>query len=399
MSADLFVRSRSLVMEPRPGSPWAGEMVLNPGLIQDPATGQVLMLFRATGPYPQKRLPGKPLPYPIFLGFARSADLGRTWHIDWERPALAPALAYRQEDLYLTNRDGQRVVNYANGCIEDPRLFWLEGRCYLIAATRLMPPGPYWEHDDPVQCSPEWIHDARQPFGRAARENVTNNVLYEVSLDHLLRGEYEQAFHYVAHLTNPEYGENRDVMLFPEKLPVRSQPRYLCLHRPFAPLNYPAVQQPLKPSILLCSAERFEDLWREEEQTVLASPRFPWERDRIGASAPPLRISEREWLLCYHGKQDAEIGYTQSFMILEDTPDGFPRITHRCPERLLLPKEPWEQPHKFKTPCIFITGLIRLGGELLASYGAADERVGVARLDLAGLVDFVRRFKADGTKV
>jgi predicted GH43/DUF377 family glycosyl hydrolase len=119
----------------------------------------------------------------------------------------------------------------------------------------------------------------------------------------------------------------------------------------------------------------------------------------IGASAPPLRISEREWLLCYHGKQDAEIGYTQSFMILEDTPDGFPRITHRCPERLLLPKEPWEQPHKFKTPCIFITGLIRLGGELLASYGAADERVGVARLDLAGLVDVVRRFKADGTKV
>ncbi|MEW6515483.1 MAG: hypothetical protein AB1439_01075 [candidate division FCPU426 bacterium] len=393
-----FILSRTLVMEPQLGSAWAGEMVLNPGLAQDPKTGNVIMLFRATGPYPQKRLPGKPLPFPIFLGFAGSDDQGRTWQIDWERPALAPALSYRQEELYLTNREGKQVVNYANGCIEDPRLFWLEGRCYLIAATRLMPPGPYWEHDDPVQCSPEWILAPDQPFGRAARENVTNNVLYEVDLDALTRREYERAFRYVIHLTNPEYGENRDVVLFPEKMQIRGQTRYVCLHRPFTPQAYPAVGRPLKPSILLCSAERFEHFWREENQTVFASPVFPWEGDRIGASTPPLRISDREWLLCYHGKQDAEVGYTQSFMILEDVPDSTPRITHRCSERLLVARESWEQPHKFKTPCIFITGLIRLGGELLISYGAADERVGVMRLDLAGLVDHVRRFTAEGVK-
>ena len=53
-------------------------------------------------------------------------------------------------------------------------------------------------------------------------------------------------------------------------------------------------------------------------------------------------------------------------------------------------------PNKFKTPCIFITGMIRQGNSLLISYGAADERAGVARLDYRALVAHVRRFDAQG---
>ena len=165
-----LIHSRALVLEPRKGSPWADEMVLNPAIVEDPQTGRIHMLFRATGPWPQKRLPGRPLPYPIFLGHACSEDRGRSWKADFSRPALAPSLKYEIKDIYIRNAGGKTVVNHANGCIEDPRLFFLERQCYMTAACRLMPPGPYWIDDEPSQCAPEWIGHPRIPSaGRLRR--------------------------------------------------------------------------------------------------------------------------------------------------------------------------------------------------------------------------------------
>jgi predicted GH43/DUF377 family glycosyl hydrolase len=394
-----FIHSRQKVLEPQKGSPWADEMVLNPGIIADPLSGRIHMLFRATGPWPEKQLPGRPLPYPIFLGYAYSEDQGKTWKADFSRPALAPALKYEIKDIYIKNADGEEVVNHANGCIEDPRLFFLEGQCYLIAACRLMPPGPYWIHDEPSQCAPVWIKTAENPFGRAASENVTVNVLFKVDLARLAKKEYAQAFAYVCHLTDPNLGEDRDVVLFPEKLLINGRKQYVCLHRPFQPGNYPGVEAQLPPSIFICASENLKTLWQETKtQTLLAFPIFPWERNRLGASTPPLRISEKEWLLCYHGKQNTQVGYTQSFLILEEQDQGFPRITHRCSERVMFAQEAWELPNKFETPCVFITGLIRQGKDLLVSYGAADERAGVAHIQYQPLLDFVRSFNAQGRK-
>ena len=139
-----FIHSRKLVLEPQKGSPWAEEMVLNPAVVEDPKTGRIHMMFRATGPWPSRQIPGRPMPYPIFLGYAYSDDNGTSWTPDFSRPALAPALNYEINDIYIRNCDGEKVVNHANGCIEDPRLFFLEGQCYVIVACRMMPPGPYW---------------------------------------------------------------------------------------------------------------------------------------------------------------------------------------------------------------------------------------------------------------
>jgi predicted GH43/DUF377 family glycosyl hydrolase len=394
------IHSRQLVLEPQPGSPWADEMVLNPGIIQDPRTGRIHMLFRATGPWPAKRIPGRPLPYPIFLGYAWSDDRGATWESDFSRPALAPALRYDIEGITIRNADGERVVNHANGCIEDPRLLFLEGQCYLVVACRLMPPGPYWIHDDPSQCAPDWIRTPENPFGKAASHNVTVNVLYRVDLDRLAAKDYDRAFQYVIHLTDPERGEDRDVVLFPERMTVGGRRHYVCIHRPVRPENYPFVKEPLPPSIFVCAADDLKAFRRDlPTRRIMARPLFAWEGNRIGASAPPLRISDTEWLLCYHGKQDDVVGYTQSFMILEDTPDGLPTVRHRCPDRLMFAREPWELPHKFKTPCVFVTGLIRLeDGTLMLSYGGADERAGIARADANRLIAHVRGFDEQGCR-
>lgn len=53
-------------LEPVPGCSWADKMVLNPAIVKDPDSDTIHMLFRATGPWPQKRREGCHDPYPIF---------------------------------------------------------------------------------------------------------------------------------------------------------------------------------------------------------------------------------------------------------------------------------------------------------------------------------------------
>jgi beta-1,2-mannobiose phosphorylase / 1,2-beta-oligomannan phosphorylase len=54
----------------------ADTMVLNPALIPAPGSSDLMMFFRATGPWPQKRIDGYPMPHPIFLGYAASHGHG-----------------------------------------------------------------------------------------------------------------------------------------------------------------------------------------------------------------------------------------------------------------------------------------------------------------------------------
>ncbi len=388
---------KQLVLSPPEGHPWAGEMVLNPAIIHDESAKRIHMLFRATNAWPQKQLPGKPLPYPIFLGYGWSEDRGKTWQFDLEKPALSPQLAYDLEDIRIEDVNGNTVTNYANGCIEDPRLFYLEGDCYCITACRMFPPGPYWEHDEPTQCAPGWALNPQNPLGKAASENFTVNVLWKVNLDALTRQDYEAAFIYVTHLTDAEFGEDRDVLIFPERLIIDGKSKYVMLQRPYNPGNYPFFDEDLKPSIIITSADTLEDFTKPAlPRYLLAKPEFTWEGNRIGASTPPISLGNGEWLLNYHGKQDAEVGYTQSFMILKEQPTGLPQIIHRASERMIIADQDWEMPNKFKTPCVFITGMIRMQDLLIASYGAADEKVGVLRTHFDSLIDYVRNFDANG---
>ena len=94
------------VIEPWKGCEWADTMVLNPALALMDGDDTIHMLFRATGPWKQKNLRGKSDPYPIFLGYAKSTDGGEHFCPDFTRSALEPALAYEEEEMYITNNKG-----------------------------------------------------------------------------------------------------------------------------------------------------------------------------------------------------------------------------------------------------------------------------------------------------
>lgn len=390
-----IIRRRRLLMSPIDDCPWANEMVLNPGVIRDPESGRLHMLFRATGTGQHDGRPAaSDWAYPIYLGYAYSDDNGRNWRVDVTRPAMKPGLIGSPDGLKKIDAWGRPTINFANGCIEDPRLFWFEGACHLIVACRVFPPGAYWLRDDPMQLAPHWAHETNHGLGRAVSENITVNLLYEVDLEALTRGSYEDAFKYLTHLTNPEFGENRDVLLFPRRLAIAGESKVVCLHRPWEARHYTDSAEGMCPSIWFSVADSIDKLSAAEcTQRVLAEPRFEWESNRIGASAPPIELGAGRWLVSYHGKQDLEVGYTQSFLILEEDDADVLKIKHRCSERLFVPTEDWEQPGKFSTPCLFVTAIVpHSHDDWMVFYGASDERIGVAFVDRQDLLHHVERY-------
>lgn len=390
----MFKYKKLYLTGPQTDCPWACKMILNPAIVKDPENGNILhMLFRATGPGAENKINGKPLPYPIYLGYAVSHDAWKNWNFDFSAPALAPALKYGKDEIFTENIAGQHCVNYANGCIEDPRLFYFENELYLSAACRAFPPGPYWEHDDPVQCMPEWAVNNAHDLGAAITANNTVTLLYKVNLEALKAGTYSEAFALVGPLHNPNISDDRDVVLFPRKLTLDGQEKIACIHRPKHPRNYPEGKTLNAPSIFLAAADSLADFAdKRVERHVLAVPEYDWEQNRIGASWAPLEISSGEWLLPYHGKQDDATGYTQSFMILKESSEGFPRITHRPAKRLMYANEPWELSGDFTIPCMFsCSGVALDNGELLMGYGAADQKIGLATVPFDYLLETVKK--------
>jgi len=391
--------SKQPVLEPKEGCAWADTMVLNPALVLDPDGKTIHMLFRATGPWPQKNLHGKSDPYPIFLGYAKSIDGGESFEADFSRPALAPQLAYQESEMMIENLSGQRVLNYANGCIEDPRLFEVEGTLYLTVACRLFPPGPYWEGDKRRDNLPDWAEDENNPIGRLACRNDTVTVLYKVDLTQLATGNYERSFAYIGPLTDGNVCDNRDVFFFSKRFRIHGKNQLLMLHRPEFPDRFTVSRGVHKPAILLAAAPDFEAFsTAQAEHTLLAKSEFDWEEERIGASFPPIDLGGGEWLVSYHGKQLPDYGYTQSFMILQEREDSFPTIIHRMSQRLIYAQQEWELPDKFPCPCIFTTGAVLLDGMLIMGYGAADQKVGIAKVNFISLVEYVRQFDEHGER-
>lgn len=394
-------------LEPVPGCDWADKMVLNPAIIKDPDSDDIHMLFRATGPWPQKRREGCHDPYPIFLGYALSRDKGETWEADFSRPALAPALGYEEHELYITDIHGCKVRNYANGCVEDPRIFYIGDELYLSVACRPFPPGPYWlsSQQPPVQTRfeyvPDWIFTGNDtdPFIQAARANDTVSVLYKLNLAELKQGNYESAFSYAGPLTEGHVSDNRDVFLFPGQMKIGGKMQYLMLHRPMNVLPFAGGDRVNKPSIYLAAAESIEEFASPKAvHRLLAYPVFDWEENRVGASWPPLPLGNREWLVAYHAKKDIRFGYTQSFMILREQEDDFPAVIHRCSERLMYAERDWEMPEDYPTPCLFTTGGIVVGEDLIMSYGAADQKVGISWVNFEELVRYIRKFDEAGCR-
>jgi predicted GH43/DUF377 family glycosyl hydrolase len=123
----------------------------------------------------------------------------------------------------------------------------------------------------------------------------------------------------------------------------------------------------------------------------LASPVAPWEALKIGGGTPPI-MSRHGWLIIYHGVHEMpapstgarKLCYSAGVLVLSQE---HPRVVrYRSPEPVLTPAIPRERLGTVAN-VVFPTGIDRrddLGtpDRFDVYYGMADNRIGVARLDV-----------------
>jgi predicted GH43/DUF377 family glycosyl hydrolase len=172
--------------------------------------------------------------------------------------------------------------------------------------------------------------------------------------------------------------ENKDVVLFPEKIGGQ----YVALHRPSGSAGF------TRPEIWLA---RSPDLLHWGEHQHLLGVGASWDSGRIGAGPPPLRVPEG-WLMIYHGTArpalPGDVGvYSAGAMLLAyDDPS---RILRRGSTPLLTPQADFER-EGFVPNVVFPTGIVADGFSLLVYYGAADTISAVVRMSLDEVLDSLR---------
>lgn len=132
------------------------------------------------------------------------------------------------------------------------------------------------------------------------------------------------------------------------------------------------------------STEFWQDYFLHLFDYIVLSPKFAHEVNYIGGGCPPIE-TESGWLVIYHGVHDTIKGYVYSacaaLLDLEN-----PQIEiARLPYPLFFPELEWELRGEVNNVC-FPTGTAVFDETLYIYYGAADERIACASVDLPALV-------------
>ena len=340
------------LMEPEPGNPHEVEGVLNPAAVRGP-DGALYLFPRlvARGNYSR-------------IGIARVRFNGDGDPVGVERLGIS---LEPEADYELRPGGG--------GC-EDPRVTFVEPLgCYMMTYAALSELGPRIA----VAVSKDLFHWQRLGLAQfAAYQGIEFNDV-----------------------------DDKDASLFPVAVPNHAGKMQMgLLHRPLFPGTCPEEKccQPTSPQVNL---DR-ESIWISycpmppegitpsrlglfNSHHRLASPVSPWERLKIGGGTPPV-LTRHGWLIVYHGVADtAKAGsdehhlcYSAGVMVLST--EHTREIRYRSVEPVLAPTLPQERVGTVGD-VVFPTGIDRrddlsLPDRFDVYYGMADNRIGVARLDL-----------------
>jgi predicted GH43/DUF377 family glycosyl hydrolase len=351
LTFDFKLKRLGMIMEPQVGAPNEVEGVLNPAAIRG-KDGQLYLFPRlvAHGNYSR-------------IGIARVLfdNHGDPKGVERAGIALEP-----EADYELNEKGG--------GC-EDPRISYVEPlRRYAMTYTAFSHQGPRIA----IAVSEDLFHWRRLGLARFSPYRG-------ISFDSV---------------------DDKDASMFPTLIPgVLGQPALALVHRPLFPGTRP--EEMARKSHARIMDDHRECIWisytrnvatGDEQQLCefvahhrLTCPSTAWENLKIGGGAPPV-MCRHGWLLLYHGVHEIPqpsaashtLCYSAGVMVLSAEHPS--RIIYRSPEPVLAPLEPHEMEGTVQN-VVFPTGVDRrddLGtpDRVDVYYGMADDRIGVARLDV-----------------
>jgi predicted GH43/DUF377 family glycosyl hydrolase len=351
--SDFQLRRLGLVMEPEPGNPLEAEGVLNPGAARGP-DGQLYLFPRLVARGNHSR---------IGIARVRFNEAGDPDGVERLGIALEP------EADYELREDG------SGGC-EDPRITFVEPlQRYVMTYTAHSPYGPR--------------------IALAISEDLFRWQRLGLATFRPYQGiEFEGV-------------DNKDASVFPVAIPnARGRPSMAILQRPLFAGTRPE-EKARRPASHFVDLTR-ESIWISYCSTAmvdcepshlrhfgshhrLAAPVAPWERLKIGGGTPPI-MTRHGWLIIYHGVCELsvlsgsahELRYSAGVLVLSQQHPQV--IRYRSREPVLTPEVPQER-QGVVANVVFPTGIDRrddLGSSdrFDVYYGMADNRIGVARLDI-----------------
>ena len=205
---------------------------------------------------------------------------------------------------------------------------------------------------------------------------------------------------------------NKDALLFPVAItnPVGELSMAL-IHRPLFPgtgpdeklhCRFPRMVDILRESIWISYhslvnevCDKHHHLCHFDSHQRLAMPVAAWEQLKIGGGTPPI-LTPQGWLFLYHGVCEAprepdsprKLSYSAGLLILDEKHPHL--IRYRSPVPVLSPELTKER-EGIVPNVVFPTAIDRrddlgLPDRFDVYYGMADNRIGVARLDLPALL-------------
>lgn len=181
-------------------------------------------------------------------------------------------------------------------------------------------------------------------------------------------------FRSAQHLSFPHHIQNRNAVLFPEKIGGL----YWMLHRP---------QHPNGGGSIWISASPDLHFWGQTRP--VAHPHRFWEHKKIGPAAPPIRTAEG-WLIVHHGvfPHCNGVNYAAGAMLLDLEQPW--RVVARGAHPILWVEEPYEMVGQ--VPNVVFPGAVipETDGSVKVYYGGADYVQCLATGTLAGLLAAAR---------
>lgn len=164
--------------------------------------------------------------------------------------------------------------------------------------------------------------------------------------------------------------DNKDVSIFPEKI----KGKYYSYHRPI-PSDIGT------PNIWLASSSDLLN-WGNHKVVMSVDSNNFYENGRVGGGAPSIRVKEG-WLHIFHSATKDNMYTLGAFLTSYEDPSV---IIKKSKEPILIPKEDYEI-NGFFGNVVFTCGVIEQDNELLIYYGAADDKIALARVNTNELLN------------
>ena len=169
---------------------------------------------------------------------------------------------------------------------------------------------------------------------------------------------------------------DKDVVFFPRRI----NGKLAFLHR-------------IKPDIQIVAVNSLDELteafWKDYflnfGDHIFMEPMYEHDVCYIGAGCPPIE-TERGWLVIYHGVKTIDKHYEYACCVALMDLDNPQKEISRLPYPLFKPELPYELTGDVDDVC-FPTGTAQFGDTLYIYYGAADELIACASVNLPALLD------------